>query len=123
MGVGCAWIRFWILDLLPARQLRVVVTPTYNYTTGRSSYSGARARGVVVGIDDGQTNGIIFIPFVCPSRSCGSVVGLIGREGCACVCPSIHPYICLQSGRRSVRRWPPARYELLLCIYGGPLSL
>jgi hypothetical protein len=24
---------------------------------------------VVVGIDDGQTNGINFIPFVCPSRT------------------------------------------------------
>ena len=28
----------------------------------------ARARGVEVGIDDGQTNGINFIPFVCSSQ-------------------------------------------------------
>ncbi len=33
--------------------------------------SGGRAvwSGVVVGIDDGQTNGINFIQFVCPSRT------------------------------------------------------
>ena len=30
---------------------------------------GQSGSGVVVGIDDGQTNVIIFFPFVCPSRS------------------------------------------------------
>jgi hypothetical protein len=37
---------------------------------------------------------------------------------------SIHTSVCLSAVRPSVRASsPPARYELLLSMYGGPLSL
>ena len=70
---------------VPARSTKTFWTPktnTFHLSKAKDIYenlldrptlldpkAGAGTRGVVVGMDDGQTNGINFIQFVCPSRT------------------------------------------------------